>query len=61
MFTGMDSLLARGRRDEVAREVRYGRPERKPRESRASSWPPAGTPSSPKIAHLRDAGIFTRT
>jgi len=72
MFTGMDSLLSQGRRDELAREVESGRLERKlgtvRRPDLGRRWAfwlpreigdPAGVPSPPKIRRLRDAGHST--
>jgi hypothetical protein len=63
MFTGMDSLLAHGHREALAREIDSGRLERKLR----ALWPsreieaPASMRPSPKIRHLRDAGFSSRT
>lgn len=74
MFTGTDSLLAHQQRGELAREIASGRLERGPRTGRRPShgrrWTfwlsreveaPATMPPSPKLAHLCDAGFFTRT
>ena len=56
MVTGMDSMVARRRRGEEAREVdsRRGR--------RWASWfgRGIGPPAAPKIRHLRDAGAPAR-
>ncbi len=70
MVTGMDSLLAQGRRGEVAREIDSGRLDRKLRARqrpgrgrRWAFWLPwgIGTPAAaPKIRRLRDAGVPTR-
>jgi len=63
MFTAMDSLLANGRREELAREIDSGRLQRKLR----ALWPsreieaPTSMRPSPKIRHLRDAGFSSRT
>ena len=74
MIAGMDSLLAQGRRGEVAREIDSGRLDRNLRASRPPGrgcrwafWLPrgieatAGLLGSPKIRHLHDAGVPTRT
>ena len=74
MVTGMDSLLAQGRRGELAREIDSGRPERRLRNGyrpdRGSRWAfwlrrgieaPTGTLSPPKIRRLHDAGVPART
>jgi hypothetical protein len=70
MVTGMDSLLAQGRRGELAREIDSGRLDRKRRagqqRGRGHRWafpfgrgigPPAAVPVAPKIRRLRDAGV----
>jgi hypothetical protein len=74
MVTGMDSLVAHQRRGEVAREVDSGRLDRRLRKSdrpgRERRWAfwllresgaPADTPAAPKIRHLRDATVPTRS
>ena len=74
MVTGMDSLLAQGRRGELAREIDSGRLDRKPRKrhrpGRGRRWAfwlpresdaPAGMQTSPKIRCLHDAGAPAHT
>ena len=75
MVTGMDSLLAQGRRGELARKIDSGRLERKPRKGhrpgRGRRWAfwrareiqaPAGTMQiPPKIRCLHDAGAPAHT
>jgi hypothetical protein len=74
MVTGMDSLLAQGRRGELAREIDSGRLERKLRKShrpgsgrRWAFWrdheieAPAGMRTAPKIRCLHDAGAPAHT
>ena len=69
MVTGMDSLLAQGRRGELAREIDSGRLARRLRNGhrpgRRRRWAfwlpreieaPTGMPGSPKIRCLHDAG-----
>ena len=73
MVTGMDSLLAQGRRRELAREIDTGclarrlrnghRPDRGRRWAfwlRRETEAPTGMPASPKIRCLRDAGAPAR-
>ena len=74
MVTGMDSLLAQGRRWELAREIDSERLARRLRNghrpARGRRWAfrlrreteaPTGTPASPKIRCLHDAGAPART
>jgi hypothetical protein len=74
MVTGMDALLAQGRRGELAREIDSERLERRLRKGhrpgRGRRWAfwlrrgieaPTGTPAPPKIRCLRDAGVPART
>ncbi len=74
MVTGMDSLLAQGRRGELAREIYSGRLERELRKvhrpGRGRRWAfwrareieaPAGMRASQKIRCLRDAGAPAHT
>ncbi len=72
MFTGMDSLLAQERREELVREIASERLDRKPGAGRRPGrrlalWlvseieVPTGMPPSRKIRLLRDAGSPTRT
>ena len=69
MVTGMDSLLAQGRRGELARKIDSGRLDRKLRKGhrpgrgrrwafwlRRESEAPAGVQTSSKIRCLHDAG-----
>jgi hypothetical protein len=73
MVTGMDSLLAQGRRGELAREIDSGRLARKlrtvERPGRGRRWAfwlpreieaPTGMPASSKIRCLHDAGAPAR-
>jgi hypothetical protein len=74
MVTGMDSLVAQGRRGELTREIDSGRLARRlrngPRPDRGRRWAfwlpretdaPTGMPASPKIRCLHDAGAPART
>ena len=74
MVTGMEPLLAQGRRGELAREIDSGRLARKlravERPDRGRRWAfwlrreteaPTGMPASPKIRCLHDAGAPART
>jgi hypothetical protein len=74
MVTGMDSLLAQGRRGELAREIDSGRLDRGLRKGhrpgRGRRWAfwrareieaPAGVQTPPKIRCLHDAGAPAHT
>ena len=66
MVTGMDSLVSQGRREELLREIQYGRPGRRRRTNRLAFWLPReisgsiSTQPVPKIRRLQDAGVSTQ-